>query len=116
MGCLARDKYGQHFCLAIKFNQPVGAWDVSKVLMKYMFAWDFSIDQSRLVETSFNQPLASWDVSRVRNMAYSKWANSHRITSLLSRDFTNWLSLDLLHVFITTFTHLSYCQNFYRSI
>jgi hypothetical protein len=44
---------------AIRFNQPLNAWNVSNVqTMAGMFARAFE----------FNQPLDLWDVSNVRNM------------------------------------------------
>ena len=47
------------FCEATSFNQPIGAWNTSKVLdMEYMF----------YKATSFNQPIGAWDTSKVEDM------------------------------------------------
>jgi len=46
---------------AAAFDQPIGAWNVSKVTnMGWMFA----------SATTFNQNLSAWDVDSVTNMAY----------------------------------------------
>lgn len=46
---------------AYKFNQPIGAWDVSNVTgMSYMFR----------NAHKFNQPIGDWNVSNVTNMNY----------------------------------------------
>ena len=50
---------GHMFRGAAAFNQPLAAWDVSKVEnMRGMFRG----------AAAFNQPLAAWDVSKVTGM------------------------------------------------
>lgn len=47
------------FSHAIRFNQPIGEWDMSRVTsLNQMFAWT----------EAFNQPLSEWDVSSASSL------------------------------------------------
>jgi hypothetical protein len=95
---------------AAAFNQPIGAWNVTRVLdMHAMFegaaafnqpigAWDVSWVRDMcgmfLNAAAFNQPVGAWDVGRVRNLdwmfvgAYSfrQLLSTWRVGDLASRD------------------------------
>jgi hypothetical protein len=68
------------FATAVHFNQPLGTWDVSKVItMQGMF------DYSAL----FNQPLSDWDMSNVTNVDRMFYANRGVFCQYLCWDLNN---------------------------